>query len=326
MASVTGDMTRGTAEGGKDRLPPPGSRAIVASTFRSVLPVVLAQATGAFRWAGLEVRIAAAHSSDDQLAQLMSGAIDVAHTALDNVVAWSATAPVRVVGVIDLGLAHELVARDPVSAVDGLRGAVIGVDSPANGLVVLLRSMLREAGIDDGTYTLCAAGGLVERAKAFEAGELDACLLAGAALERARAAGHHRLLALRDRFPHYPALAIIARSPIVGRRRDELTRYVGALHAATRTTDDTAATLASAAELLGTTAAGAATWLRAERARTTGIVDGRLPARQVIADALAVTDRLAAGEAVDPFVDLLMDDGPAAPRLYTFSRSRRENG
>lgn len=296
--------------------------AVVTSTFRPILPVVLAQAGGAFRRAGLQVTVTPARSSDHQLSQLADGAAHVAHTALDNVVAWSATKPVRVIALVDLGVAHELIARDPIVAVQRLRGAVIGIDSPANGLVVLLRAVLREAGLEEGDYELRAAGGLLTRARAFEAGELDACLLAGAALERARMAGHHRLLALRERFPRYPALAVVARHPTSGHRRQALARYVGALHAATRTAEDSPATLAAVARTLGTTVEDAAAWLGAERARMTGLVSDPGEALQTIADALEETGRILPGEQVDRFVDLLMEP----LQVYTVFGTRRGNG
>jgi ABC-type nitrate/sulfonate/bicarbonate transport system substrate-binding protein len=286
------------------------AQALAVSSFRPILPVVLGEATGAFARARLQVRVVEARSSDEQLRQLQTGAVDVAHTALDNVVAWSAAEPVRVIGVVDLGVAHELVARDPIAGLAGLRGAVIGVDAPGNGFVVLLARMLAEAGLPAGAYRLRACGGIADRAAALDTGEIDACMLAGPALQRARAAGHRRLLAIRDRFPEYPALAIVARAPLEGPRRDTLRRYVRALHVAVGGIDDAPRTVHEVASVLGLADAPAAAWLATERGRMTGVVAGAAAAARVIAEALAATGRLPAGAGAPPYLELLMQGPP----------------
>ena len=314
MAIGIDSPVRATDAGGGGRRPE--QAAVVLSAFRPTLPVVAAQATGAFREAALTVTVRAAASSDQQLKQLLAGEIGVAHTALDNVVGWSAVAPVRVIAIVDLGVAHQLVARHPINAVDRLRGAAIGVDSSHNGLVTLLQSALHAAGVKPGEYALRAIGGLDQRERALASGEIDACLLAGGVLTRALEAGQHQLLAIRDHFPRYPAIALIAGHPVDPERRSVLARYVAALHAATRIT---AVDSAAVAAILGTAPAQAAAWLAAERARMTGIVSDHDGARTVITDALVATGRIAPGGPIDGFIDLLMEEtrdvsaGPATP-------------
>jgi ABC-type nitrate/sulfonate/bicarbonate transport system substrate-binding protein len=280
---------------------------LVVSTFRPLLPIVLAKATGAFADAALEIELRAAGSSAGQLAELAAGEADVAHTALDNVVAWSASVPVRVIGVVDLGVAHELVARPAIGSIGDLRGATIGVDSPSNGFVVLLTAMLADAGLRPAEYRLRTVGGLPTRARALAAEEIDACLLSGGALDDALARGVCRLAALRDRFPHYPALAAVARMPIVGARRDALTRYLAAIGRAVRTPTDAPGVAGAVAAALGADPERALSWLNRERARTTGIVAGAGEAERVISESLRATGRLPPGAPVAPLVELLMD-------------------
>ncbi|MBO0768374.1 MAG: ABC transporter substrate-binding protein [Solirubrobacterales bacterium] len=277
---------------------------VTASSFRPLLPVVIAEATGAFERSGLKLRHESARSSDDQLQQLLGGEIDIAHTALDNVAAWRRHADVRVIAVIDLGVAHELVARPEISAVAGLAGKVIGVDSPHNGLVVLLRRLLAEHGLERGGYQLRELGGLEARGRAFAAGACDACLLAGRSLERARADGNPVLLAVRAHLPRYPALALVAVGPLEGERRELLGRYVGVLSQAVTKKD---VDVHAVAELLAVTPERANDWLAAERARITGVVRDSGDARAVIRDALLVTGRIAPGDSIDAYLDLLMD-------------------
>jgi ABC-type nitrate/sulfonate/bicarbonate transport system substrate-binding protein len=296
---------------------------IIASSFRPTLPIVLAQAGGQFRRAGLAVELRTPASSGAQLRQLIDGEIDVAHTALDNIVAWSAEAEVRIIGVTDLGVAHELVARDPITTVAALRGRTIGVDSPRSGFVVLLEAVLRDAGLSSDDYTIVPVGGLSGRTAALSAGEIDASLLAGAGLTAARAAGHHRLLALRDHFPKYPAIALVAHARTIATREADLRSYVGALCQGLREDE---AELDAVAAILGIDTASARVWINSERTRITGTIADAEAAATAIADGLAVTGRGAPGGSLDGFSELLMDDRRGADELYTFSRAREETG
>ncbi len=281
----------------------PEPATVVASAFRPTLPLVLAEATGAFQREELSVRVRTASSSDAQIAELIEGSIDVAHTALDNVVAWSRDAPVRVIGITDLGVAHELVARDPITSVETLRGRTIGVDSPRSGFGVLLEAALSDAGLERDAYTIKATGGLNSRAGALASGEVDACLLAGASLTAALGSGHHRLLALREHFPSYPAIALVAHTPLQGERRAVLVRYVAALGSGLRADDVDPAAVAA---VLGTDLATAEAWLTTEQARMTGTVGDADAARQAIAEALLATGRIGSEDSIDQFTELLM--------------------
>jgi ABC-type nitrate/sulfonate/bicarbonate transport system substrate-binding protein len=279
---------------------------VVASAFRPTLPLVLAEATGAFRRERLSVTVRTAASSDAQIAELIEGSIDVAHTALDNVVAWSRDAPVQVIGITDLGVAHELVAREPITSMAGLRGCTIGVDSPRSGFVVLLEAVLSRYGLDRDDYTIKPAGGLSSRAGALASGEVDACLLAGAALTAALASGHHRLLALREHFPSYPAIALVAYAPqLRGERRAVLARYVAALSDGLRAHDVDPAAVAA---VLATDLPAAKAWLATEHGRMTDVVGDADAARRAIVDALLATGRIGPDESIDSFTELLMEE------------------
>ncbi|HET9471711.1 MAG TPA: ABC transporter substrate-binding protein, partial [Usitatibacter sp.] len=110
-----------------------------------------AQEQGYFRREGVEVELLSAPGSAEQMRRLMDGRIDIALTALDNVVAYregQAAAPgdadrdiVAVFGV-NRGGRSTLVAAPRIAAIAQLEGEPVGVDALATGYAFVLEEML----------------------------------------------------------------------------------------------------------------------------------------------------------------------------------------
>ena len=104
---------------------------------------VVADELGIYADMGVDVETVLIESSTDQRDRLLSGNVDVGVTAMDNLLVWNADGgDLRIVAQVESTTPLELVARPSVAGVQGLRGAVLGVDAVNNGFAVVLRHLL----------------------------------------------------------------------------------------------------------------------------------------------------------------------------------------
>src|SRR5258706_13394344 len=151
-------------------------------------PLFVAQETGLFAREGLEVRLAAAPDSTTQLRSLIDGRIDIALTAMDNVVAYAEGDVFAFLGVSNGGRFNLMVAPAIKSPAD-LKGRALAVDALSNGYAFVLMEMLRRVQIAPGDYKLVSVGGSRERLAALRSGKAAGTLLNAPQEPAAGAAG-----------------------------------------------------------------------------------------------------------------------------------------
>jgi hypothetical protein len=101
---------------------------------------VVADELGIYADMGVDIETVLVESSTDQRDRLLSGNVDVGVTAMDNLLVWNADGgDLRIVAQVESTTPLGLVARPSVTGVQGLRGAVLGVDAVNNGFAVVLR-------------------------------------------------------------------------------------------------------------------------------------------------------------------------------------------
>jgi ABC-type nitrate/sulfonate/bicarbonate transport system substrate-binding protein len=198
----------------------------------SALPLLVAIRGGFFSTEGLEVTAAPTASSADLFGKLDSGALDLAHTSIDNPIAYD-------VGAGPVALAHRdfvaflgvddgllrLVARPGIARLADLRGMTLAVDALATGFAFALRAMLATAGIGASEVTLVARGGTQQRADGLLAGAFDATLLTPPFDLVANAAGFATLGRAVDLLGPYQGISVIARREWLAGNRETALRY-----------------------------------------------------------------------------------------------------
>ncbi len=215
---------------------PSGRRRLRVITFGQPLAAVAAQRLGLFEREGLEVEYALTHASTEQVRQLLAGDWDLAHTAVDNVMAYvdAENVDLFVFMVLELGLGQKLVLRPGLRSYDDLRGQDVGVDALTTGYAFVLRKMLALHGLAEGDYRLLSVGGTGERATALIEGHIAGTLLAPPHEERAVRAGCTLLDPAARYFPMYPSITGAATRRWAQEHRGELEAYVRALYAGER--------------------------------------------------------------------------------------------
>jgi ABC-type nitrate/sulfonate/bicarbonate transport system substrate-binding protein len=193
--------------------------------------VVAAQATKAFEHRSLDLKTTYTKSSIQQRDGLLSGAYDLAITAMDNTISWSRDSgkDFRVLAQIERKTRLEIVGRGEFRRLEDLRGARLGVDAPDSGFVLVLRGALEAAGVRPDEYSLVPCGGVKARLEALLAGTADAALLGPPMTSIASGAGLHLMSSIEGVFPDYPGLGLVIRHDRLEELRSELAAYVAAL-------------------------------------------------------------------------------------------------
>lgn len=189
-------------------------------------PIFIAQEKGLFAARGLRVELTPAPNSATQITVLRNGQIDIALTAMDNIVPY----PDEVFAFLGLndGGRISLIAVPGVKRIAELRDRALAVDAIASGYAFVLMEMLAHGGLSPGDYLLVSVGGSRERLKALQERRASGALLNAPADATAEAAGFVRLATSAEVLTHYQGSVGAARRAWAREHRDLLVRYIGA--------------------------------------------------------------------------------------------------
>ena len=205
------------------------------------LPVWTGIAKGFFARENLSVSTKVTPASVFMMQHLNAGDFDIAHTAVDNCVAYDEgqgavplTPPGDFVTVMggDSGLLT-VWARPEIASWSDLRGKTLAVDAVTTGFAFVLRRMLKMNGVKESEYQLAPAGGTPKRYKALaESDKFAAAVLTPPFDLLAQAHGLKKLGSANDALGHYQAYAGVTRRAWATKNQDVLVRYIRAYVAA----------------------------------------------------------------------------------------------
>jgi len=191
---------------------------------------------GYFRAEQLEVDFTQTRGSVQQIRGLLAGDWEIAHTAVDNVLAYvdAENADLVIFLVGDLGNSQLLVVGPAITSFEGLRGKTIGLDALTTGYAFMLYRILALNGLGRAEYRTVAVGGTAERLEALLAGQIDLALLGPPHDEAALSRGCRVLAGAAAYFPDYPGLTAATRRSWAETHRALVVRYCRALLAGIR--------------------------------------------------------------------------------------------
>jgi len=155
-------------------------------------PLFVALENGLFAREGLSVSLAPAPSSAVQMASLAEGRIEIAMTAMDNVIARPDGDVFAFLGAASGGRFNLMVAP-AVKGFADLKGRTLAVDSLSSGYAFVLMDLLRRQGLGAADYQLASVGGSRERLAALRSGKAVGALLNAPQDATAEADGFVRL-------------------------------------------------------------------------------------------------------------------------------------
>lgn len=211
-------------------------------------PVFVAQDKGFFAVRRLEVELSAAPNSATQIAMLRDGRIDLALTAMDNIVPY----PQELFAFLGLndGGRMSLMVAPATKDFEALRGRPLAVDAVASGYAYVLMEMLARGGLAPGSYALVSVGGSRERLGAMQSGRAAGALLNAPTDTAAEKAGFVRLATSADVLEHYQGSVGAARRAWASKNAETLVRYIRA-HVAALDWIHVPANHAEAVQILG---------------------------------------------------------------------------
>src|SRR5262245_36896620 len=210
----------------------PAALRVMGFTGSSNWPVFVAQERGLFAHERLEVTLLAAPNSAAQLADLAAGRIEIALTAMDNVVARDPKDEVFALLGVNNGGRLNLIVTAAIQRFADLKGQRLAVDAVATGYSLVLMDMLRRGGLSAGDYELVSYGGSRERFAALRNGKAAGALLNAPQDAAAEAAGFKRLASSEETTGRYQGSVGAARRSWAAANADVLGRYTRAQVAA----------------------------------------------------------------------------------------------
>jgi ABC-type nitrate/sulfonate/bicarbonate transport system substrate-binding protein len=207
------------------------------------LPVWVGVAKGFFARENLTVTTKVTPGSVYMMEHLNAGDFDIAHTSIDNCVAYDeaegevSLVPrgdfVAVMGG-DTGLLS-VWARPEIKIWTDLIGKTLAVDAVTTGFAFVLQDMLMLNAVGEKEYTLAPAGGTPKRYQALvESDKYAAAVLTPPFDLLAESHGLKKLGNANEWIAHYQAYAGVTRRSWARENRDVLVRYIRAYVAATK--------------------------------------------------------------------------------------------
>ena len=207
-------------------------------TFSESAAVALARAGGLFERHGVEVEVTRTPSSTEQMRGLIENRWQIASTAFDNVLAWSARdGGPQVVGVAQAsgGVDLPVYVRPEIASWDDLRGKPLAVDAVDTAYGLVLRRILQAQGLElDRDYAFVAAGATGYRLEAMEKGEAFAAVLNPPWGARAEESGMRLMARHSDVVPGYPGGVFAVSRPWGEAHREEVAAFLRGLRDAMR--------------------------------------------------------------------------------------------
>ncbi len=114
---------------------------------------------------------------------------------------------------------YSFVTRPGIRSPQELRGKKVGVLSVVGLNQIVVATALRHWGVDEKSVTLVRSGGSRDRFTALQSGLVDATVLTGAFVDRAKAAGMHVLLDLGDLEDSFPTVSLMTTRTLQSSKR-----------------------------------------------------------------------------------------------------------
>jgi NitT/TauT family transport system substrate-binding protein len=185
-------------------------RAGYSGTSGYQVPLWVAVDLGLFQKYGLFVEPVLFRGGSESASALTTGEIQFDVVAPQpHIAADLSGADIIIIGTYFNKHTYSVVARPGIRSPQELRGKKIGVLSPVGLNRIVVDTALKHWGIDEKSVTLLRTGGSRDRLAALQSGLIDATVLTGAFVDKARAAGMPVLLDLGDLEDSFPTVSLM---------------------------------------------------------------------------------------------------------------------
>ena len=194
------------------------------------VPLWLASDLGLFKKYGLGLEPVLFRGGTESASALAGGEIQFDVVAPQPHIAASLSgADIIIIGTYFNKHTYSIVARPGIRSPQELKGKKIGVLSVVGLNAIVVNTALKHWGMDEKSVTLLRAGGSRDRLTALQSGLIDATMLTGAFVERAKAAGMAVLLDLGDLEDSFPTVSLMTTKGFQSSRRNTVKGFLQAI-------------------------------------------------------------------------------------------------
>lgn len=191
------------------------------------VPLWLAADLGLFRKYGLTVEPVLFRGGAESSLALTSGEIQFDVVAPQpHIAADLAGAEIFIIGTYFNKHTYSIVARAGLRTAQELRGKKIGVLSVVGLNQIVVATALKHWGIEEKSVTLVRAGGSRDRLTALQNGLIDATVLTGAFVDRAKTSGMSVLLDLGDLADSFPTVSLLTTKALQSGKRNQVKAFL----------------------------------------------------------------------------------------------------
>ncbi len=194
------------------------------------VPLWLAVDLGLFKKYGLVLEPVLFRGGSESASALAAGEIHFDVVAPQpHIAAALSGADIIIIGTYFNKHTYSIVARSGIRSPQELKGKKIGVLSLVGLNAIVVNTALKHWGIDEKSVTLLRAGGSRDRFTALQSGLIDATMLTGAFVDRAKASGMTVLLDLGDLEDSFPTVSLMTTKSFQASKRNTVKGFLQAI-------------------------------------------------------------------------------------------------
>jgi NitT/TauT family transport system substrate-binding protein len=177
---------------------------------------------------GLDLKMLGFQNDPLMIKALLAGELDSYEgSPISPLVAGSKGADVRILGCSWPKLTYSLFSHDGIASIADLKGRKVGISAPGSLPDLVVRTLLKQAGVAPSEVSFIAAGSDPERVRALMAKTIDAAISTSDFAAR-RELGLKTLAVASDALPRFLRQCIITRGALVRQKPDQLTSFMAA--------------------------------------------------------------------------------------------------
>src|SRR4026208_325822 len=209
----------------------------VSTVNVACLPIYLTQDKGFFKDEGLDVLVVMFNAGATNLQAMIGGDVQImAGGVPETVLARASGVDIKNFWAISNVMPFQIYGSPSMKSLKDGKGKRFAISRFGSLSEFLTRSALRQAGVDPKDVTMLQIGATPARFTTLATGIVDATILWFPVTERAKAAGMHKLFDLKDLYPNWTNVGVIAREPRLAKERDQATRFLRAYQRGVRHT------------------------------------------------------------------------------------------
>ncbi|HEY1233818.1 MAG TPA: ABC transporter substrate-binding protein [Candidatus Binatia bacterium] len=209
----------------------------VSTVNVAFLPIYLTQDKGFFKDEGLDVLVVMFNAGATNLQALIGGDVQImAGGVPETVLARASGVDIKNFWAISNLMPFQIYGSPRFKSLEQSKGKKFAISRFGSLSEFLTRSALRQSGVDPREVTMLQIGATPARFTTLASGIVDATILWFPVTERAKAAGMNKLFDLKDLYPNWTNVGLIARETWLAKERDQATKFLRAYQRGVRYT------------------------------------------------------------------------------------------